>query len=94
MIRLTSLGVLCLILLGVLSCASEPVSKEATNNPDVPVAVLFDYDGCRVYRFRDAGQWIYFAKCGTSVQAFWNETHTSDKRTYTVPRQVLTEQNR
>lgn len=94
MIRVMSIGVLCLLLAISAACAKDPVSKEDTNNPDVPVATLFDYDGCRVYRFKDAGQWIYFAKCGSSVQAFWNEAHSAGRTTYTVPRQVITEGNK
>ena len=47
----------------LLSCAQTPVREAVSNNPNVPVAVLFVHDGCTVYRFYDGSRRHYFAKC-------------------------------
>ena len=43
-------------------CAAEPVATAPTNNANIEVDLLFEHDGCRVYRFRDLG-YHYFARC-------------------------------
>jgi hypothetical protein len=45
------------------ACATEPVATAPTTNAGIQVDLLFEHDGCRVYRFRDLG-YHYFAKCG------------------------------
>jgi hypothetical protein len=47
----------------LLGCEAAPVSSAATNNPEVAVGLLFEHEGCRVYRFRDSGQLHYYAVC-------------------------------
>lgn len=57
----------------VSSCAKDPVSVSRTSNPDVPIALMFEHDGCKVYRFTDDGNHHYFAKCDNSSSI--SETH-------------------
>lgn len=71
------------------SCtAQEPVSTEKSNNPNLPVAHLFDIDGCRVYRFRDNGRYVYFTNCDGSTQSFNQES--TGKTSTLVPVTVTT----
>lgn len=49
------------------ACEAQPVSVSSTNNPSVPVALLFEHDGCKVYRFKDDGRTLYFSKCEASA---------------------------
>jgi hypothetical protein len=44
------------------SCGSER-PKEATANP-YGVVLLFEHEGCRVYRFLDDNHYRYFVNCG------------------------------
>lgn len=48
------------------ACYKDPVSSSSTNNPSVTVALLFEHEGCRVYRFSDAGRAHYYVKCSNS----------------------------
>jgi hypothetical protein len=43
-----------------ISCHREGQSTKVTNNKNFDVELLFETDGCRVYRFWDAGNPIYF----------------------------------
>lgn len=47
----------------LFSCDSTPVSREVTNNVEVPIDILFVKDGCTMYRFEDGGHSHYFARC-------------------------------
>ena len=45
-----------------------PVTRErAENNQDYKVDYLFEHDGCKVYRFRDKGNYVYFTNCANQA---------------------------
>ncbi len=56
-----------MLVLLLLACPQDPISTETTNNLNVPVEVLFNHDGCTMYRFEDGGRDHYFARCPESV---------------------------
>lgn len=58
------IGVLLVVTLA--SCA-EPQSTERTSNSDYDLRLLFEHDGCRVYRFYDSWHYRYFTDCRGSV---------------------------
>ncbi len=62
--------------MAVSACANEPVSRAASSNPDVPVALLFEHDGCQVFRFHDDGHNRYYTRCRltTSTASMHKET--------------------
>ncbi len=49
----------------VTGCAesADPVWTHPTDNTQISVSLLFQHDGCRVYRFVDWGRYHYFANC-------------------------------
>ena len=51
----------------IFSCscfAGKPiVTEEPKNNVTYAVDYLFEHDGCKVYRFYDPGEYIYFSNC-------------------------------
>jgi hypothetical protein len=54
---------LIIILFLIVSCDNKPISTEPSTNPEIPVSLLFNYDGCAVYRFIDSGRKHHFVKC-------------------------------
>ncbi|MFP4489502.1 MAG: DUF4884 domain-containing protein [Bacteroidales bacterium] len=58
------------------SCFSQrPLSRERPdNNRTYRVEYLFEHDGCRVYRFRDKGNYVYFTNCGGDVTSMKNDS--------------------
>lgn len=54
------------------SCFGEPTEVVETNNNDFDVELLFEIDGCRVYRFWDHG-YKYFTTCNGSVEWKFNK---------------------
>lgn len=72
-IRITAL---IIIAVSFYSCFSQrPLSRERPdNNRTYRVEYLFEHDGCRVYRFRDAGHYVYFTNCGGDVTSMVNDS--------------------
>lgn len=53
----------------------EPISTKApANNETYQVDFLFEYDGCKVYRFQDRGNYIYFSNCGNETTSVINDS--------------------
>ena len=52
-------------LLGLSSCmAGQPLQRgPSQNNTTYTVEYLFEHDGCKVYRFYDMGNYVYFTSC-------------------------------
>ena len=64
--------------LAFTACSEIPLTiKSPDNNPTYNVEYLFEYDGCKVYRFSDRGQYVYFTNCRGDVTGFSSDsTHT------------------
>lgn len=57
-------------------CAISAQDEVATDNSAVTLDLLFERDGCAVYRFKDAGHYVYFVRCGdvTTLNWRWSES--------------------
>ena len=49
------------------ACVTPPAAVYQTSNQQVTVELLFEHDGCRIYRFRDPG-YHYYARCEGAPQ--------------------------
>ncbi len=56
---------LCLLIISFCSCAiQQPITTgKSANNQTYTVEYLFEHDGCKVYRFYDRGNYVYFTNC-------------------------------
>ena len=82
--RVTSVGVLCIALLGSVffsGCAKDPISTERSNNSQIEVELLFEKDGVKVYRFTDNGRYIYYTDARGRTE--WTTTHNNGKTSTT-----------
>ena len=50
----------------LVGCTKDPVSVNTTNNPSMKVELLFEYEGCKVYRFQDYVN-HYFTNCTQTI---------------------------
>ncbi|MEP7195223.1 MAG: DUF4884 domain-containing protein [Saprospiraceae bacterium] len=66
---ITKLIMLFMIFGTFYSCQiSRPISEQAAkNNKTYEISYLFEYDGCKVYRFYDQGNYVYFTNCKGEV---------------------------
>jgi hypothetical protein len=56
---------LLIIPLSLTSCFTQrPIyTDRPNNNRQYEVEYLFEHDGCKVYRFYDRGNYVYFTNC-------------------------------
>lgn len=59
------------------SCRRESTEVVETNNKNFNVELLFEVDGCKVYRFWDGG-YKYFTTCNGSINWGTNDKHSDD----------------
>jgi hypothetical protein len=73
--KLAFIALALLVALALGSCAREPLATKSTENPNFDVAILFDFDGVRMYRFYDDGHFVYFAKkLDNNVSTSWQQS--------------------
>jgi hypothetical protein len=79
----------------VSSCyLSLPVAYQVPeNNPTYTVDYLFEHDGCKVYRFYDRGNYVYFTNCQGDVISIKNDStakrvNNSIRITYDDPNEI------
>jgi hypothetical protein len=77
-----------LFLLGTIlsfsSCyTGRPLTQAPSqNNRTYEVSYLFEHDGCKVYRFYDMGNYVYFSNCKGNVTAISSDSARS--RVHTI----------
>lgn len=77
--KIVILAILGLVMCG---CANQGEKQDIeTGNKDMNVVFLFEVDGVRVYRFRDAGRYVYFTNTNGKCQ--YDYTVSTGKTTYT-----------
>jgi hypothetical protein len=71
---------------GFFSCTRQiPISKVIPeNNKTYQVDFLFEHDGCKVYRFLDNGNYVYFTNCKGDVTGITSDS--TQTRTISVKR--------
>lgn len=74
---------LLFVFMGVTSCFTAiPLEKKRSENNDTyTISYLFEHDGCKVYRFYDNGNYVYFTTRGDVTSIKNDSTH---KRTITI----------
>ena len=73
-------AVLIAVITLIFSCKiiQKPVSSTAPNdNQTYQVDYLFEHEGCKVYRFVDRGNYVYFTNRDSEITSIKNDsTHT------------------
>lgn len=59
------------LLLLIISCHKNSQASSSTSNPEIQVELLFEHEGCKMYRFDDQG---YYVRCGDISATSWNES--------------------
>lgn len=69
-------SMIVLLTLSFYSCyVEQPLTREPPkNNSTYTVEYLFEHDGCKVYRFRDDGNYVYFTNCNGDVTSSKNDS--------------------
>ena len=70
-----------IVLILASGCAtSVPLErKDSENNQTYKVDYLFEHQGCKVYRFYDRGNYVYFTNCNGEVIVKTDSTEVRNK---------------
>lgn len=72
--------ILAITLLAALTgCAVDPISTTQTNNKQIDLTLLFENDGCKVYRFLDGGRYVYYTDCRGQTEWQVSTKHSSTR---------------
>lgn len=82
---------LIVLVLFLAGCANDGIQVVQTDNMSITATKLMTIEGCSVYRFYDAGHWIYTTICPSGrSQTSWDERRQAGKTNYTERRTVDT----
>jgi len=62
-------------------CFKDQDPKEIIQNGNFTVEFLFEQNGCKMYRFKDGGRYIYWSDCQGKVQSDYTTQSGSGKTT-------------
>ncbi len=66
-----------LLIFSACKGTQKPVSSEKpVNNNTYTVEYLFEHEGCKVYRFFDQGNYVYFTNCNGEAITKTDSTQT------------------
>jgi hypothetical protein len=68
-----SIIILCAMIAVVSSPSCQGEAKESIQEGDFKIDLLFEKDGCKIYRFNDAGRYIYWTNCQGNMQSNYNQ---------------------
>ncbi|MCW8311454.1 DUF4884 domain-containing protein [Sphingobacterium sp. InxBP1] len=71
----------------VFSCGKDAIKSEQTNNRDIELELLFEKDGCKVYRFYDGMYYVYWSNCSGRTE--YNYRVKSGNTTVTRKQQTI-----
>lgn len=78
--------IVIILLVALFSCQGESIQSE--NKGDFKLELLFEKDGCKVYRFYDGGRSVYWADCRGNIHSDY--TTNSGKNTVTHHAETIT----
>lgn len=85
---MSKLFALLFTFIGITSCytAIPLENKPSENNSTYEISYLFEHDGCKVYRFYDRGNYVYFTTQG-DVTSIKNDS--TAKRVITINKEPV-----
>jgi hypothetical protein len=78
----------CMLLASAALTSCNGDAKESTQDGDFKIELLFEKDGCKVYRFSDGGRYIYWSNCQGNLQSSYYRS--TGKNGHTVRMQSFT----
>ncbi len=75
--------IIAILLIAIVftSCKKPAQEVKTTSNSSFDVGLLFEVDGCKVYRFFDMNRYHYFTSCNGSTSNQIQEGKTSREET-------------
>lgn len=77
---------LLLLLSAILfaSCANSSIKTESTDFNGIKLDLLFEKDGCKIYRFRDGLEFVYWSDCSGRIEYEYNRNNGKSSTSHKV----------
>ena len=72
--RVILVAIFSVILFSCVSTRNPVATSLPDNNKSYKVDYLFEHEGCKVYRFWDMGNYVYFTNCVGEVTSIANDS--------------------
>jgi len=85
-INLKTIRCICasVFLSAVLLTGCVKNAKESVQNENFTVEFLFEQNGCKMYRFKDGGRYVYWSDCQGKVQSDYSTQSGKTRVTHHV----------
>jgi len=70
---------LAMVFITLVGCKKDAQQINQTTNSEFKVDFLFENDGCKVYRFMDAGNYVYYTDCTGKISYEYTSGKTHHK---------------
>lgn len=80
-------SILIIAMFLLVACNKEAQQEVQSSNSEIKLELLFEHEGCKVYRFNDGGRNIYWSDCRGNMQSSYYQS--SGKTGHTVYQQSL-----
>ena len=81
-----------IIIIAILltGCMKDAQQKEGTSNGNFNVELLFEKDGCKVYRFFDGGHAIYWTDCRGKLETAYRQSNGKSSYEVRIQNETVT----
>lgn len=86
----TAVSVIVLLLFGLSSCVRGPQQVYSTTNRNYTLALLFEHEGCKVYRFKDGDRFVYWTDCRGKLETAYRDTNQYGSQEVTIQNETTT----
>jgi hypothetical protein len=69
--RAAFIGAILMMLLS--GCNGKAQQVQTTTNPEFNLELLFEKDGCKIYRFVDGGRPVYWTDCRGKIESVYSQ---------------------
>lgn len=70
-------------------CLKKGQQVEQTTNAEIKMELLFEKDGCKIYRFVDAGHAVYWTDCRGKVESVYSQSNGKSSHEERVQNQTI-----
>ena len=67
-----ALAYVLLVAVLLVGCVNDP--KSEAQNGNFKVEFLFEQNGCKMYRFKDGGRYVYWSDCQGKMQSDYTQS--------------------
>lgn len=73
-------------------CMKDGQEKVSTSNSNFELELLFEKDGCKVYRFSDGGHAVYWTNCDGRIESVYQQSNGKSSTEVRVQNETTSKQ--